>query len=234
MERARERLTAGDPHGTVVIAEYQSAGRGRGAARSWAAKPGSSLLFTVLLRLETVSSRSEPPARFGLTPLVVGLGVAEAVESWTAEPVRLKWPNDLYLRDRKLAGVLCRYRDNAVLAGVGVNCNQRGFPPEIKGRAIALREMWGGPVARYKLFVDILARLQVHLKREERFGPAMLAAVNDRLYMRGCEVSFRAPDGKVVGGTVIEADSDGRLVLENGSGERRNYISGEILVGRRP
>ncbi len=232
MERARERLAAGDPHGTVVIAEYQSAGRGRGADRSWAAKPGSSLLFTVLLRLETFASRSTPPPRFGLTPLVVGLAVAEVVEAWTAEPVRLKWPNDVYLRDRKLAGVLCQHRENAILAGVGINCNQRAFPPELERRAIALREARGGAVARYRLLGDILARLRAHLEREERFGPAMLAAVNERLYMRGCEVSFRSPEGEVLGGTVVEADGDGRLVLERGSGERHRYISGEILSGR--
>ncbi len=230
MDRADERRAAGDPHGTVVIAEYQSGGRGRGERRSWTAPPGSSVLCTVLLRSESMPRLRVGAGRLGLLPLVAGLAVAEAVEELCNVPVFLKWPNDLYLRDRKLSGILCRYRDGAFLVGIGVNCNQRSFPQALRGHAVALREVCGAPVARYVLLGRILGRLRAHTADEGVSQATQLAAVNRRLYLKGEMVSFRTVENETVVGAVVEVGESGSLVLDLPHGGRRRYLSGEIVL----
>jgi len=230
MERAAERLAAGDPHGTTVVSEYQSAGRGRGADRSWVAPPGSSLLFTVLLRAAHMPGIG--PASHGIAtlPLTAGLAAAEAIDAAYGLSVRLKWPNDLYLHDRKLGGILCRYRDGVFLVGIGVNCNQRRFPHEIAARAVALRTVLGRPVARYALLARILEALHDHTGPHGPSQDALVAAINRRLYRRGRMVEFREHDGTSRRGILERVDHDGALVLRTNRGGRIRRLSGEIVL----
>ncbi|HEX5929832.1 MAG TPA: biotin--[acetyl-CoA-carboxylase] ligase, partial [Solirubrobacterales bacterium] len=133
-DRARELAAAGAPHGTVVTAAEQTAGRGR-QGRTWTAPPGKALLYSALLRpLEE---------RHATLPLAVPLAVCAAAEE--LQPgieCKVKWPNDVWLEERKLAGVLieARPQDGWAVIGIGLNLSitQHEFPPELRDTATSL------------------------------------------------------------------------------------------------
>lgn len=132
--RARELAAAGAPHGTVVTAAEQTAGRGR-QGRSWTAPPGAALLYSAVLR------PLEP--RHSLLPLAVPLAVCEVAERLRPGiECKVKWPNDVHLEGRKLAGILieARPQDGWAVLGVGLNLTIRpdDFPPELRDRATSL------------------------------------------------------------------------------------------------
>ncbi|HLE42598.1 MAG TPA: biotin--[acetyl-CoA-carboxylase] ligase [Methylomirabilota bacterium] len=151
------RLAAeGAPEGTVVVADHQRAGRGQGDRR-WIAPPGAGLLVSCLLRPPAPASRWP-----GLT-LVAARAVAEAVAACTRVTPRVRWPNDVLVGERKLAGVLAEGVVGAapfVVLGVGINVAQRAdaWPPALQGHAVSLAEL-GHPVARETLLAAVLAEL---------------------------------------------------------------------------
>lgn len=153
------RLAAeGAPEGTVVVADYQRAGRGQGDRR-WIAPPGAGLLFSCLLRPPSPASRWP-----GLT-LVAARAVADGVAACAAIAPWVKWPNDVLVGERKLAGVLAEGvvgPDPSVVLGVGINVAgpPGGWPPGLEGHAVSLAEL-GRPVAREPLLGAVLARLAV-------------------------------------------------------------------------
>ena len=131
-EEAKALASAGYPAGSLVAAEEQSSGRGRFRGRSWESEAGRNLLFTLYL------GKVAPP---GL-PIRIGLALRRAICDYAAplapgfgSRLRLKWPNDLMIDDRKAAGILCEAAASGVFAGVGLNCNQDSFPPGLEGRA---------------------------------------------------------------------------------------------------
>jgi BirA family transcriptional regulator, biotin operon repressor / biotin---[acetyl-CoA-carboxylase] ligase len=151
------RLAAdGAPEGTVVLADYQHAGRGQ-RGRTWTAPPGTSLLVSCLLR---------PPLPAGRWPeltLLAAGGVAEAVAALTALRPSLRWPNDVLVEDRKLAGILAESVVGGapfVVLGLGLNVSQQAedWPADLRGRAVSLGEL-GHPVARPALLTEVLRRL---------------------------------------------------------------------------
>lgn len=162
----RARAEAGAPSLTTIVAEEQTAGRGR-FGRSWTAPPGSALLVTVLLRPEP-GAASAPTA-----PLRVGIAVAAALERMGVR-TGLKWPNDVVALDgRKVAGILCEgtvaSTDGAacVIAGIGINVNQSpdDWPPELRARATSLRIMTGRALARADVLGTVLDELRTHADR---------------------------------------------------------------------
>ncbi|MDX1531042.1 MAG: biotin--[acetyl-CoA-carboxylase] ligase, partial [Rhodothermales bacterium] len=149
----------GAAEGALVVAEAQTAGRGR-LGRTWEAAPGRNLLVSLVLR------PALPPERLGLVPLAAGLAVAEAVEA-AVPPLcpRLKWPNDLLLGGRKACGVLLEGRTggrapSAVALGIGLNVNQTAFPDALAERATSLHLEAGRPVERAALLAALLERLE--------------------------------------------------------------------------
>lgn len=110
-----EAARAGAAEGLVLVAEEQTAGRGR-LGRTWSAPAGAALTFSVLLRPAGV-----PPTRLGWLPLLTGVAVAAAVRAETGVPASLKWPNDVLVGERKLAGILAEAHSDAVVVGVGLN-----------------------------------------------------------------------------------------------------------------
>src|SRR5579863_386241 len=109
------RTADGAPEGTVLAAEEQRSGRGR-MGRAWVSPPRAALTFSVLLRPDAV-----PPARLGWLPLLTGVAVTSAVRAVTAVDAQLKWPNDVLVRDAKLAGILAEASGGAVVVGIGLN-----------------------------------------------------------------------------------------------------------------
>ena len=133
-------------HGDVYTADAQTAGRGRLDHR-WLSAPGANLMLSAVFDVAGLA-----PEQVATFPLVVGLAAHTAVSRMLATvpdvpPVRLKWPNDLLVGGRKIAGILCERHADAVIAGVGVNVNETAFPPEIAARATSLAAVRGAAEA---------------------------------------------------------------------------------------
>jgi len=229
--------------GTVVVADAQSAGRGR-QGRAWHTAPGRSLALAVLLR-----RGGEPPA-LGLLPLAAGLAVTEALEAVGARP-ELKWPNDVLLDGRKVAGVLCETRRAAPAArgpfapaagaargvvaavvGVGVNLTQAAgdFPAEISGTATSLA-LAGCPAAREDVAAAFLDALEARWAALRQDGPAArLEAWRARAAFWGRTVTVRAGDG-VLTGVARGLDDTGALRLALADGRETAVRAGDLDLG---
>ena len=125
-------------HGDVFTADFQSAGRGR-LDHKWISPPATNLMMSAVLSVYGMS-----PESLSTFPLVVGLAVAKALSSLLgahSKTIGLKWPNDIWISGRKVAGILCELDGNNVIAGIGVNVGRQEFPPEIAGKAVSLADV---------------------------------------------------------------------------------------------
>ena len=181
---------AGAPEGVVVVADHQTAGRGR-LGRAWEAPPAESLLASVLLR----------PEQPHLVTAAVALAAADACESVAGVRAGIKWPNDLLVGDRKLAGILAVAEGDAVVVGIGINV---GWAPP--GAACL-----GAPAgARRRLLDDLLSGL------ESRYGrwDEVAAEYGRRCETVGRRVRVELPGGRVVVGRADRLDECGRLEVD--------------------
>lgn len=153
-------LRPGDPEGSVAVADEQTAGRGR-LGRSWHAPAGTALLFSTLL------VPAVDPSRLPELSLVAGAAVAEAITEVSGLQPEIKFPNDVLIGGRKVAGILAESSEGRVVLGIGVNTNQdeAELPPDTQTEPTSLRLQLGRPVDRAELLVAILARLEVGYDR---------------------------------------------------------------------
>ena len=227
--RAMEMAENGAPHGTVVVADAQTGGRGR-QGRRWVSPPGKNLYVSLLLRPDV------PPAGAAHLSLVAGVALADALEGMGV-PGALKWPNDLYLGDRKAAGILAEMasdpdRVRHVVIGVGINVNMgpEDFPPEISGRATSLRIRAGRAFPR----AEVLARfLDAFAGRYGEFLAGGFAALRDgwdrRDFLRGRRVLLRW-GRREAWGVAEGVDPEGALRFRpDGAASAESVHSGEIL-----
>jgi BirA family biotin operon repressor/biotin-[acetyl-CoA-carboxylase] ligase len=224
---ARELARAGAAEGTCVIAEAQTAGRGR-LGRTWHSPPGVNLYCSIVLR---------PPLPPGAVPqlaLVAGVAVAAAVADAVALAPSIKWPNDVLVRGRKVAGVLTELeaeveRVRFVVVGIGVNLNGTVFPPELADRATSLALEAGRPVDRAAFTGRLLAALEDRYARFLAGGFAALRAEWEACSaLTGETVRVTGPEGEVWG-CVLGVDDDGALRLRTAAGERR-IVAGEVTL----
>ena len=152
MDEAARLIAASPPHGTAVTAERQTAGRGRAPGSRWRSAAGANLLLTLMLR------RDRTAAAPATVPLRAGCALAEVAAALGLAP-SIKWPNDLLVGGRKLAGVLCTAADGWLLVGVVVNCNQRSFPPDA-GAATSLALCLRRSVDRARVEREVLEALR--------------------------------------------------------------------------
>ena len=145
MKDAAELAARGVPHGTVVVAARQTHGIGR-HGHSWHSGPDGGLYMSIVLRL---------PAHGPEVTLALGLAVQEAVSDFVSADLR--WPNDVMLNHRKLAGILVQAQAGALIAGIGVNVNQVSFPDELHGVATSLRMETGREIAMDSVLDRVLA-----------------------------------------------------------------------------
>lgn len=206
------------PEGALVVADHQTAGRGR-LGRSWEAPAGTALLFSLLLK---------PPAERNPREisLVAGVAVADTIEGMIGLAVQLKWPNDVMLRRTKAAGILAELRDEGVVLGIGLNVNQTR--EQLPAGAGSLRTASGREWDRETVLQSLLEDLS---NRYAAWVEGGLDAVYDGLaprdFLRGRRVSV---DG--TSGTAAAIDREGRLLVEVAHGDLRPIESGEVLYER--
>jgi BirA family biotin operon repressor/biotin-[acetyl-CoA-carboxylase] ligase len=227
-----DAFAAGAPDGTVVVAEEQTRGRGRGG-RAWHTTPGKGLALSVLLHAGC------DRGRLRVLPLAAGLAVAQGLEALGARPV-LKWPNDVLLDGRKVAGVLCESRRfptggaqggtrEVAVVGVGVNVAQSvaDLPPELATSAgsLAMAGVVAGRERVAAAFLDAFERLWTEL--QEGSSARVLDGWRARAAFWGRPVAVRAPGGELRG-VARSLDPDGALVLALADGTERTVLAGDL------
>lgn len=225
-DRARELESEGAPDWSVVWAGLQTAGRGR-RGRQWQAGAGEGLLFSVILPVAWAPLPQAPS-------LAVGLAVAQALEGRLPDPdsenrVQVKWPNDVMVHGKKVAGVLCERwsgdRSGRIVAGVGVNLTQvaDGFPQEIRDGATSLRMLGVEEVEGATVLTDILQTLQT---LEDEAPDRVLAALQTRDHLEGAWVVGEGG----VRGLASGMDSSGALRIRIAEGEVVRLVAGSVRL----
>jgi BirA family biotin operon repressor/biotin-[acetyl-CoA-carboxylase] ligase len=216
------RARAGAPAGSVLVTDFQDAGRGR-RGRSWVAPRGSGIAMSVLLRPTGV-----PAARWTWLPLLTGLAVVEGLRRAAGVPAVLKWPNDVLVEDRKLCGVLAERVETpegpACVLGVGVNvwlaAEELPVPTATSLALLAQQSGSGRPPSRNLLIATILAAFELILDRWEVLDDDALfaAAYLERCDTIGRRVRVLLADESVVEGQAEALDHEGRLVVRTATG----------------
>jgi BirA family biotin operon repressor/biotin-[acetyl-CoA-carboxylase] ligase len=222
MEEALTFARSGCPTGTVVVGGFQEQGRGRVPGRKWHSAPWESLLATVVVKRRDIG--------FPLPqlPLRAGVAAAMAVESCAGVRVHIKWPNDLLHAGRKLAGLLCEAHGEFALIGLGVNCAQSEFPPELAGTACSLLQACGRAVPVFTLLESVLGALKAILA-DDGWRQHLLRRLHGR---GGLVVVDLLGSGISVEGMLQEVDEAGQLVLRRVDGQVLHIAQGEIKPGR--
>ncbi|MDB4987154.1 MAG: Biotin-protein ligase [Myxococcaceae bacterium] len=213
-DEARRAAGAGCADGHVVVADTQTRGRGS-RGRTWSSPAGTDLYFSVVARL-SLPAASLPP----LT-LVVGLAVAEALDAFLPAPQRalVKWPNDLWVGDKKLVGILVESasvgeRLEPVVIGIGINVNRSSFPDSLDFPASSLALELGDRVERARVLAAVLNQLEARLDQFAKAGPGdAIGAINQRLALRGRSVRC----GELLG-SIERVASNGALLLHTARG----------------
>lgn len=220
-ESTQELLAEDAPEGAVAVCDEQREGRGR-LGRSWSAPPGTAILFSLLLRPPDERVVSE-------LSLVAGTAVAEAIEGAVGLAVQVKWPNDVMLNRRKVAGILAEASDGKVVVGIGVNVNQQReeLPEDTKVAAASLYTSDGIKRDRGPLLAEILERLESNYDAwVERGLDGVYDSLGSRDFLRGRRIGL---DGE--SGIGVKIDRHGRFLVDVG-GVERAVESGEISFER--
>jgi BirA family biotin operon repressor/biotin-[acetyl-CoA-carboxylase] ligase len=225
-EAARLALKAA-PEGTLVVAEEQTAGRGR-FGRQWHSERGAGLYFTLLLR---------PPIHPSSAPvltLLAGIAVAEAIQDVTQLATDLRWPNDVMINEKKAAGILVEMtaepqRVQHVLVGIGVNVNHERIPDDLAAEATSLLLEASRTFSRLELLISVLKRLEHHYNHFLANGPAAIVSRFEELssYARGKRIRVTDAANATVG--VTEGlTPEGVLILRRDDGKLEHVIAGMV------
>lgn len=161
--QAKRLAEEGAPHRSLVVAEAQTAGRGR-HGRGWVSEPGSGLWFSLLLRPQF------PPDRASMVTLVAAMAVTKGIRRITGQSVMIKWPNDVVLDGKKVCGILTELNArmehiNYMVVGIGINIHKQQFPPELLEKATALEQEQALQVDRTRLLEGVLEEFEAYYQR---------------------------------------------------------------------
>jgi BirA family biotin operon repressor/biotin-[acetyl-CoA-carboxylase] ligase len=217
----------GAPQGTVVLAEEQTAGRGR-FGRRWVSERSAGLYFTLILRPPLA------PAAAPVLTLTAGVAVGEAIQETTQLATDLRWPNDLLINGKKAAGILIEMtaeplRIAHVLVGIGINVNQQRIPGEPAAEATSLSLEAGRSFSRLELLISVLKRLEHHYNRLLERGPKGILARFEEMssFARGKRV--RVADGaNIVTGVTEGLTPEGILLVRSDAGRTEKVLAGQV------
>lgn len=227
--RARELAENGAPEGEIVIAESQTQGRGR-LGRRWESPPFSNLYLSVVLR------PSLPPKHAPQITLAAAVALVETVGSFLPRPVAIKWPNDILIDGKKLAGILTEAacaaeRIEYVILGIGLNLNYRAeaMPEPLRQKATSMADMAGKNLSRE----TVLARLIHDLDRcygelEESGFAALRPRWEAHFGLRGRRVRVELGDQTIIG-RAQGIDREGALIVETEEDQRRRIVAGDVI-----
>jgi BirA family biotin operon repressor/biotin-[acetyl-CoA-carboxylase] ligase len=215
---ARERTREGAAPGLVVVADHQRAGRGR-LDRTWEAPPESSLLVSVVLH-----SPGGPEDAHGAV-IATAVALARALRRVAGIEAGIKWPNDLLIGERKVAGILAEQEGDAVVVGLGVNVNWEEFPPELAETATAINLASGRTVDRDALLDALLAELAAALDDPV----ATMRAHRELLVTLGRVVRVSLAGGAVLEGEAVGLGAHGELEVRDADGRVRGVSAGDVV-----
>lgn len=223
-----KRIASTHPHGTVVIAEQQTAGKGR-LGRVWSSPNGTGLWLSILLKPEIA------PNQIANITLVCGLGVCKAIRKHTGLNALIKWPNDVIIGNKKICGILTETtveanRISYVVTGIGINVNTTEFDNDIKHKATSLSIESGSVINRENLFKEIMFTLEKYLDN-------YFSNPNDGIYEEytalcatlGREVTV-SRGNSTFNGKAVTIEATGDLIVELANGTTEIVSSGEVTV----
>ena len=228
---ARDRAEKEAIEGTVVIADSQSRGKGR-LGRSWESPSGANLYLSIILR-----PRISLPAAAQIT-LLAGIAAARALSGVSGLECRIKWPNDIFLRGRKLAGILAEMEGKGakvrfIILGIGVNVNWRreDFPVGLRETATSLCAETGKEISRVAVAAGFLHEMEREYSSFLREGfSARLREEWSRLsWVLGKRVTLSLPEG-TISGQALGLDPEGALLVLDGEGKTHRFIAGEVSL----
>ena len=223
--RARAAAQAGAPHGALFLADEQTAGRGR-RGRGWLTPAGEAVAMSLVLRPEA------HPSRVAALSLLTALAAAEAVRDAADLPARIKWPNDVVCRGKKVAGILLEMeadeeRVHFVVAGVGINVAQRAFPEELRETASSLSLLAEKPVSRADVVRAFLRRMEADWTLWETGGlmeayRGLSATIGGRVLVAGAAERFE--------GEALDVTEEGALRVRRADGRVTEVLAGDVSV----
>ncbi len=223
---AMERLqAAGAGHGTAFFAHHQYAGKGQ-RGKNWNAEPGSNIILSVILDTSFLLITQQ----FHLS-IMVALACHDLFSKYAPDETKIKWPNDIYWRDRKAGGILV---ENLVrgskwqwaVAGTGININQSRFPPDIAGRAVSLKQITGKQYNVVALARELCAAMQQrYTQLQAGEWDLMLASYNQHLFKKGEEARLKK-DTISFNCIIKEVNTNGELLVTGGIQDRFRF--GEV------
>ena len=231
---AKRLAEEGEPHGTTIVANMQTAGKGR-RGRTWQSPAGANTYFTILLKPDF------SPDKASMLTLVMALSVAEAIEEITGLKADIKWPNDIVVHKKKVVGMLTEMSTTPemdeiqyVVIGVGTNVNYdspEDFPEELRPTATSLRMEAGHLINRAALTERVLARFEVNYEKfEETLDlSGLMDSYEKRLINVGAQVRVLDPAGEYTG-ISRGINAVGELLVEKENGETINVYAGEVSV----
>lgn len=227
--RARELALEGAPEGTLVVAEKQTAGRGR-RGKVWESPLGTGIWMSLVLRPQIM------PAEASVLTLLCGLATAEAIEAETGLSAGIKWPNDILINGKKAVGILtemdCEMSEvHFVIPGIGINVNTASFPPEIAEIATSLYLECGKTVSRRRLVHKVLERLEEHYETFLRTGSfaAMLEDYRKHCITLGKEVHVLGREPFFA--EALDITPEGELLVRRAdNGKEEVVFSGEVSI----
>ena len=203
----------------VVVADYQTAGKGCGT-NSWESERGKNLTFSMLIHPTDIPASQQ----FRITE-VVSVALCEVLEQYIGD-VSIKWPNDIYMGDKKICGVLIenRLQGNVIvdsIIGIGLNVNQTVFRSDAPN-PVSLRQLLGREIDREALLHDFLETLETVSSSETTYS-----AYRNKLFRMGKQAVFSDETGRFEG-TIQDVETDGRLLIKDLSGQARRYAFKEV------
>jgi BirA family biotin operon repressor/biotin-[acetyl-CoA-carboxylase] ligase len=230
-EIAKGLATKGSREGALVVAETQTAGKGR-RNRSWCSPEGG-IYLSIILRPEMA------PSQAPLMALLAGVATAKTIRKLYKLKAELKWPNDIQINDRKVGGVLIEIAAetdiiNWVVVGIGLNANTKvaSLPSEFRATAVSLEEECGRKISRVELVRKLLEEIErLYLVFKEQGSVPILEGWRSMTNTLG--VPVRVTNGKVIEGEAMDVDRDGALIIKLADGGVRRVVAGDVSLCRK-